>query len=96
MAQPPDKVKRLQDLKAELKTHGVEAVTPLSGMSVNSQLKTADALVKAKGTELRDLMQRPRETANDRSLRSKAAQEERKSLRHRGRVSVRLRAAIPK
>lgn len=90
-----DSIKKLADKKVELSAKtGVVNVTPASGRrDVDSQLETVEALLDAKGTELNDLMQRPRETARARSEREFAAREERKQFRRR---SVRMRKAIPK
>lgn len=66
-----DDLKRLQDLREHLfsKT-GVRQVTPLKGRGPKAEIEVISALLHAKGSELIDRMQRPRETATERSVRT--------------------------
>jgi len=85
-----DAQKELVDKKKELRDKtGVVDVTPVEGKGVSNELKTVDALLKAKGTELNDLMQRPRENADD--YRKRVMSEKQEKLFFTKNTSVRIR-----
>jgi len=91
------KQKQLADLTHELRTKtGVESVTPIEKKGLDGAINTVQALLNSGGTELKDLMARPRVTAAESNEKAQIKYAETRLLRSRGRVSCRMTRAIPK
>ncbi len=92
-----DTVKQLADKKEELRQKtGVCEIAAVARPGVKGQLDTVSALLDAKGTELNDLMQRPRVTAAESSRLTWENRAERAMVQPRGRLTFRMRKEIPK